>query len=106
MRCLRDEPRYKGRCPVADDAPRLAPANETAAAIYGQAQGSAVQIAAEDKNYHYLRPADVEALMNIHGVEPDERPGVLAKVLGLQDLANQLRAGRPKKLPWTSKGPR
>ena len=94
---MRDMPENKGRCPIEDDGPVLFPSNQTAVDIFQGCRPSAQQVAAEDKTYYYLRPADIEALFRIHSILPDDQPGLLRKVFLLQDEANQRSPRRPKK---------
>lgn len=94
--CLREHPQYKGRCPIADDGPILDSENGNIVEIYYEAVGSANQVVAEDKTHVYLRPTEIEALMNLHQVESDRRGDVLKGILALQDIANRHRRARPK----------
>jgi len=95
--CMRDDPAYGGRCPVADDGPELLPTNETAVRLFREAEYSAVQVTARDeRTYIYFRPSEAEALMRIHGVPPEDRDGMTRKLFALQDIANRVR---PKPRP-------
>ena len=87
----------EGRCPVEDDGPVLFLANQIAIDIFHECRSSATQVAAEDKTYFYLGPADIEALFRVHAIPPDERPELLRKVFLLQDEANRLSPQRPRK---------
>ena len=95
--CMRDMPENKGRCPIEDDGPVLFPSNQTAVDIFQGCRPSARQVAAEDKTYYYLRPADIEALFRVHAIPPDEQPELLSKVSLLQDEANRRSPQRPRK---------
>lgn len=85
-----------GLCPIADLAPVPLACNALAIRIFNQARQSAEQIAGEERTHFYTRPADVEALMRVHGVLEDERTLMMDKVILLQDEANRLAPRHPK----------
>lgn len=85
-----------GLCLVADLAPVLLSSNQLAVQIYHESQGSANQITGDDKTRLYVKPTEVEALMRVHGITEDSRPGLLTKVFLLQDIANRTRRGHPR----------
>ncbi len=95
--CMREDPRFHGECPVADQAPPLWPENQLAAELFSQVQGSAQQVTAEDKTYIYIRIADAEALMRMREVPREDREALLSKLLVLQGIANRLRPLHPRK---------
>ncbi len=80
-----------GECPVLDLSPVLARSNRVVAAIWEQAQRSANQVTGKDKVYIYCRPADVEALLRVYQVPPEEWAICMRKVTDLDDVANGLR---------------
>ncbi len=100
--CFRDLGGYGGRCPIVDDAPALWPENETALTIYEQAKSSAETVSQSIgsrsvKTLVFVRPTEVEALMRMYGVEEDERPTILARVLTIQAVDNERRPARMRK---------
>lgn len=100
MRCYRDDPINKGRCPVADVNRRLIPPNDKVVNIYNQATGSSRQVNSETagrtKSHLYLRPVEIEALMRMYRITEDKRAEILNRVFILQDIANDLRPSRSK----------
>lgn len=94
---MRDDPANKGRCPIEDDGPVLFPSNQIAVDVFQGCRPSARQVAAEDKTYYYLRPADIEALFRVHAIPLDDQPALLSKVFLLQDEANRQSPQRPRK---------
>ncbi len=96
VRCLRDDPHNGGRCPCADDAPELFPANEVVVAIFRRAEHTAERVEGKDKTVLYLRSSDVEALMNLHEIPKEERLAMSDKIFLLASEANSLRRSRPR----------
>ena len=95
---MRDEPSYGGVCPVVDESPVPFSSNVLAIELYRKAEGSANQVDGKDKVYIYLLPSEIRALMDVHGIPEEEREGLMEKILTLQNIANNLRPNRPKKI--------
>ena len=85
-----------GLCDYADKHPLLWESNLLATDIYQQALGTAETISAKNKDFKYVKPTELQALMNIYEVEKDERPEMLVKIFTLQDIDNTCRPNRPK----------
>ena len=95
---MRDDPYFGGSCPVVDESPVPFSSNLLAIEMYRKAEGSANQVDGKDKVYIYLLPSEVRALMDVHRIPEDEREGLMDKILTLQNIANDMRPNRPKKI--------
>ena len=89
--CLRDQEGHNGSCPMMDDAPVLARANNAVAVIWEQAQRSANQVEGKHKTHIYCKPESVEALLRMHSVPEDEWAKCMKQVAQMDDVANGLR---------------
>lgn len=69
--------------------------NKRVVLVYQGVADSAVQVEGKRKNYHYLRPESILAVMKVMGVPEDKREVVYDRVMMLQGLANDLRRSRP-----------
>lgn len=85
-----------GLCQIKDKSPELSQENEVVFNIFDQAFGTANCIEGADKNIYYVKPTDVEALMNIHNVDTDSKSEIMRRVLILQGISNKERPNRPK----------
>jgi hypothetical protein len=78
-------------CPVADLSPVLLPVNDIVITIYQQAIAAGVKAEDKDKVHLFVRPADVNALCDIHDIPVEDRPELLHRVLLVQELENKMR---------------
>lgn len=85
-----------GKCPVFDKGVVIFPENQLVVNVFKEAQGSGVQIDAKDKNYIYIKPTEVESLLRIRQIDPDEWGDVMNGVFVLQNISNNLRPKKKK----------
>ena len=85
-----------GICDYADKHPILDEDNSLSVDIFYQASGTAETISGQNKDFKYVKPSEVESLMNMYEVPIDERQEMMVKVLTLQDIDNLYRPNRPK----------
>ena len=93
--CMRDSSE-DGLCPVLDKGVKLFPENELTVSLFNEVQGSGIQIEGKDKNYIYIRPTEVEALLRIRRVPIEEWGSVMTGIFSLQDMSNHLRLRKKK----------
>jgi hypothetical protein len=96
---MRDLPGYGGKCAVLDSGPSLFVENVLAVDIFNAAKLSGevrdIKLTSDThKTLVYLKPADVEALMNIYGVPKQERIKMFVKVQALQGVDHEVAPPR------------
>jgi len=85
-----------GICDYADRHPLLSGINFLAVDLYYQALGTAEIISAKRKDFKYVKPSELESLMNFYQIPADDRPEMLAKISLIQEIDNERRPIRPK----------
>jgi len=86
-----------GSCRIEDESPLLSEENYIVLELFDQALRTSNCVAGEDKDFHYVEPTDIEALMNIHNIDIDDKPEIMVRILMLQDISNDQRPNRPKR---------
>lgn len=64
--------------------------------IYQNALQSAERIQAKRKIYYYVKPSEIETLMNLYDIDTEDRKKIFKGVLFLQELHNEMRPMRAK----------
>ena len=93
--CMRDT-NPEGFCPYADRHPILDESNALALDIFYLVQGTAETISAKNKDFKYVRPTELQALMDIYEVLQEDRANMVEKIYSLQDIDNKYRPNRRK----------
>lgn len=91
---------YNGRCPVADDGVEIDESNDTPIMLFRLAQKTGTQIVDDNRKLHiYISAAECEALMNIYETPEEDRCEVMARMMLLQDVSNDMRPAKPAPPP-------
>ena len=89
--CFREEPVNKGRCPVADDAPDLAPEHDVAVDIFIDLLRTAETVDGKRKVTSYIRANEYRSLCDIYDVTKGEALRVWKQILVLEKAWNDTR---------------
>ena len=87
---------YHGRCPVADDGVEIDESNETPIMLFRVGELTGKQVETSKKVFIYIQPSEIEALLRVYDVPREDWGEVMARVLLLQDISNEMR---PPKAP-------
>ena len=104
--CYREDSRFKGRCPVADDAPELDEDNDIAVDIFFDLLRTAQTLEGEKKTIWYMKAIEFSALCDVYDIVEDEKLSIWSKVKLLETVWNETRPSRPKPKGAKRKGRR
>jgi len=90
------EVNQNGLCQIEDESPLLSDENQLVHELFDQALQTSNCVEGNDKNYYYIKPADIESLMNIHGIDAENKSETIRRIQTLQDITNRSRPNRPK----------